>query len=353
MATKYDVIFQNLNGWGIIILNREKALNALTLEMVRRINDILIKCGENEQIRGVLIKGKGRAFCAGADIRALYNAGKNAHETLPRDFYREEYVLNRRIFMYPKPYIALLDGITMGGGAGISIHGTYRVVTENLLFAMPETGIGFFPDVGSTYFLSRLPGEIGMFLGLTGARIRAADMIYLGLGTHFIPAADIGKLEDALVTHCIGEFSTEQISSVLSSYSRDPGIPPLSEHRAEIDRCFGKDSVEEIISALKEEKTEWSSSILPQLLTKSPTSMKVTYRQIRQGKKLDFDTVLQVEYRLSQKFMIQDDYYEGVRATIIDKDFSPKWHPDSLKKVSAKDVDDFFEPVTENELRFH
>lgn len=339
-----EVIFQEKKNWGIVKLNRPKALNALNLNMVRMLFAGLKQWETLPEIKGVIIKGEGRAFCAGGDIKELLGAVENS-SALIKDFFRDEYMLNRQIHLYPKVYVACLDGIVMGGGAGLSIHGAYRIVTERTVFAMPETGIGFFPDVGASYFLSRLPGETGMFLGLTGTRIGAGDMVYLGLGTHYVPSEKIGELENALLNCKLHEAVCREVEPIINEFAKKPPDADLVQYREVIDRCFGKDSVEGIIMALSNEDNPWALKVLEELRKKSPTSLKVTYRLIREGKNLDFDSSLRLEYRLSQRMVRHKDYYEGVYAIVVDKTHTPMWEPNSLEKVSDDFIESFFEPL--------
>ena len=346
-----DILFEVAGAVGRVTLNRPKALNALTLEMTRRLDARLIEWSADGRIGAVVIEGAGgRAFCAGGDVRALYQAMGRAGDPLPVEFYRDEYTLNHRVFAFPKPYIALIDAVVMGGGVGVSVHGSHRVATENVLFAMPETGIGLFPDVGGTHFLSRLPGALGMYLGLTGARLGAADALYCGVATHHVPRAQLGNLAAALAAAPFDGDARDAASAVIARYAADPGPPPLADHRAAIDRCFAAGSVEEIVEALATEGGAWAGKTLAALATKSPTSLKVTHRQLRAGAKLDFAAAMRLEYRLSQRFCAGHDFAEGVRAAVIDKDNAPKWRPDRLDAVTAEDVDAYFAPLGENDL---
>jgi len=307
MFNKDEVISQEKKNWGIVKLNRPKALNALNLNMVRMLFAGLKQWETLPEIKGVIIKGDGRAFCAGGDIKELLGAVENS-SALIKDFFREEYMLNRQIHLYPKFYIACLDGIVMGGGAGLSIHGAYRIVTERTVFAMPETGIGFFPDVGASYFLSRLPGETGMFLGLTGTRIGAGDMVYLGLGTHYVPSEKIGELENALLNCELHGSVCQEVEPIINEFAEKPPDADLVRYRDVIDRCFGKNSLEGIIKALADENNPWASKVLEELRKKSPTGLKVTFRLIRKGKDLDFDSSLKLEYNNRNKYCINITY---------------------------------------------
>ncbi|MDF2764634.1 MAG: enoyl-CoA hydratase [Rhodospirillales bacterium] len=342
-----DILFERRGGLGLIRLNRPQALNALTLDMTRRLDRALKGWAADSEIKLVAIRGAGdRAFCAGGDVRALYKEGPGNPYT--EIFYREEYALNRNIFRFPKPYVALIDGIVMGGGVGISVHGSHRVVTERTVFAMPETGIGLFPDVGATWLLSHCPGETGIYLGLTGARIRASDLLALGLAEAMVPSSRLDALDAALP-----EIRTRgQTDTLLRAHAADPGPPELGPHRATIDRCFAEPTVERILEALDAEGTEWARATAATLRTKSPTSLKVALQQLRLGRALpDFEAAMRLEFRLVQHFMAGGDFFEGVRAVVIDKDQRPRWSPDRLEAVSEAAVAAYFAPL-ERELDF-
>jgi enoyl-CoA hydratase len=288
----------------------------------------------------VIIRGAGgRAFSAGGDVRALYEAGPGSPFT--EIFYREEYALNRRIFRYPKPYVALIDGIVMGGGAGISEHGSHRIVTERTRFAMPETGIGLFPDVGATWFLPRCPGETGTWLGLTGARIGAADLLALGLAEAFVPAATLDRLEAEL---CEAKAASA-VDQIIDRFRSKPGAAPVLPYRGVIDRCFGQASVEAVLDCLAAERSDWAQGVTSELRGKSPTSLKVTLRQLRLGRTLpDLESAMRLEFRLVQHFMADGDFFEGVRAAVIDKDRAPRWWPSRLEDVTEAQVEGYFAP---------
>jgi enoyl-CoA hydratase len=289
------------------------------------------------------VRGAGaKAFCAGGDIRALFDGRGKA---ITADFFREEYRLNRRIFHYPKPYIALMDGITMGGGVGVSVHARHRIVCEATMLAMPETGIGLFPDVGASYFLPRMPGKLGAYMALTGARLRAADCLYGAIADVFVPVARQDALIDAL-------RGGADITSVLKNFSENTGISTFSEDRAAIDRCFAGATVEAIEAALKAEGTDWADKTLETMADRSPTSQKIALRQIAYGAALDFDDCMRMEYRLSQRLMAGHDFFEGVRAVVIDKDQAPQWRPARLDQVSDEAVEEYFAPLGDAELTF-
>ena len=355
-AGEDEILFGRAGGLATIVINRPQALNALTLENYRSLAPQLAAWAEDDGVQAVAIRGAGgRAFCAGGDIRAMYEAVccGVGDPRLPVDFFREEYCFVRQVHRFPKPYVAVIDGITMGGGAGISINGAYRVATERTSFAMPETGIGLFPDVGATRFLNRCPGRIGRYLGLTGARLGAADALYCGLATHFVPQARVDELYAA-----VGGLAWEkggearQVETVLAEFSADPGPPPIARLRPAIDRAFAGDTLEDILDALGREKGEWAAELRAELLRKSPTSQKIAFRQLELGRGFDLERALVLEYRISQHVMAGHDFFEGVRAMVIDKDRTPSWRPPRLAEVADALVESYFAPLGENELRF-
>lgn len=349
MTSNADIQFDSAGGIGFILLNRPQALNALTHDMCRRLDERLQAWASDPAIQAVVIEGAGeKAFCAGGDIRALYDAGKKD----PRDcwtFYADEYVMNARIAHFPKPYIALIDGIVMGGGVGVSVHGSHRIATERTLFAMPETGIGLIPDVGGSYFLPRLPGKLGLYLGLSGARLKAADTLYAGVATHYVPADRLGDLKAALRAAAI--HGATDVDAVLKNFAADPGAPPLADHRAVIDQAFAPATVEAIVAALTAAGGDWAAKVRDTLLTKSPTSLKLTNRQLRDGGALSFDDCMRMEYRIVCRLMQDHDFFEGVRAVILDKDNAPKWQPARLQDVSDAEVTRHFASLGADELR--
>ena len=337
---------------GEIHLNRPKALNALTLPMVDAIHHQMRLWEQDDAIAVLTIEGAGeKAFCAGGDIRGLYDARMQDEPELLDAFYRREYQLNHYMSVYPKPCIALLDGITMGGGVGVSVHGRYRVVTEKTMFAMPETGIGFFPDVGGGYFLPRCPGETGMYLGLTGARLGAADCLYAAIATHGMQSADISALKNALAMtdfHANGtgyDAVCQQVEKLLQNYSHDYGKSDLEGLQADIDVIFSAQTLVEVLQKLEESELEFSDKALKMLKSKSPMALAVTFKQIREGAKLDLAEDLKMEFRLSQHMVEKPDLFEGVRAVIVDKDHTPHWAQGDVGQVDPRDVDAFFAPL--------
>lgn len=350
MTEEAEILFERKGPLGIIVLNRPKALNALTLNMALAMRPRLLDWARDDSVKAVVIRAVGeRAFCAGGDIRALYDSGKGDKQ-YAYQFYHDEYLLNSTIHHFPKPYVAFLDGIVMGGGVGVSVHGSHRVATENIVFAMPESGIGLFPDVGGSYFLSRLPGEVGMYLAMTGYRMRGADSVHSGVATHYTTRADLAGLEEALASAFYDGDARQAVDKVLARFRRDPGPAPLAEHQAQIDRHFGKDSVEAIAASLEADGSEWAQQTLATMRTKSPTTMKVAFRQLREGRNLDLDDCMRMEYRLACRFIEGRDFYEGVRATIVEKDQKPQWDPARWEDVSDAEVAKYFAPLGPREL---
>jgi enoyl-CoA hydratase/carnithine racemase len=379
-----EILFSEISGingnLGCIILNRPTALNSLSQSMIIKMSKQLHAWALAKHIKAVVIRGAGdRAFCAGGDLRELYEGGRSGASNIT-DFFKHEYCLNYQIQQFPKPYIALLDGITMGGGVGVSVHGSHRIATEKFTFAMPETGIGFFPDVGGSYFLPRCPGKTGIYCGLTGARLKAADALYIGVVNHIIPSAkldevistlaatdfaDLSKLKDTDASVTIdhsaitnngrsvngnGHFvNTPAISPVnrlvteiLNSFSMTTDQPPLAANRRMIDQCFAATTVEEIIQLLQQQKTTWCDETVKVLASKSPTSIKVTLEQLLRGMHFDFPSCMQMEFAMVHHFLGQHDLYEGIRAVVIDKTQSPQWQPVQLKEVTREMVNSYF-----------
>ncbi|MGH6888564.1 MAG: enoyl-CoA hydratase/isomerase family protein [Rhizomicrobium sp.] len=338
-----EVLFERRGAIGLVTLNRPAALNALTERMCVAMDGELARWQDDPAVHAVVVRGAGeRAFCAGGDIRALYDAGR-AGGTAATDFYRREYRLNARIKHFPKAYVALLHGIVMGGGVGVSVHGSHRIADATALFAMPETAIGLFPDVGGSWFLPRLPGQIGMYLALTGARLKLADMAYTGIATHCVARSDWEALTERLA-------KGTPVGAALTDLEREPDVPPLAERRAIIDRCFAENSAEAVLAALDRENDAWAASAAATIRTKSPTSLKISFRELREGSRLSFDDCMQMEFRMVSRVMDGHDLFEGVRATIIDKDKAPAWRPATLPEVTDAEVDEYFAPLGEREL---
>ena len=341
-----EILLQQVGALVQVTMNRPKALNALSYLMIDEFTRLLPEWQNDERICAVLIKGAGgRAFCAGGDVKAAHEAGtafKGGEITLSEaaSFYADEYRLNRSLFHTDKPLIALMNGIVMGGGYGIAGPCRYRICAEDTLFAMPETAIGFFPDIGGVYYLAKAPGEIGAYLALTGDRIGAADIMHCKLATHYIPhhvqpnffsALEAFEGADAALGLLLDQFSVQQDQTSV-----------LLEKQELIDRCFAFDTVEDIVEALKAEDDPWCQDKLDMLLSRSPTSIKVALKHFRMAQHDDFDAVIARDFVLAQNFLKANDFYEGVRAVLIDRDNKPAWQPASLTSVSEKDVSAYF-----------
>jgi enoyl-CoA hydratase len=340
-----DVIIETIGCCGAITLDRPSALNAIDLAMVRAIAGALDRWEDEAAIRCVLIRAAGaRAFCAGADIRTLYQLGKAGRREAQLEFFRSEYRLNRRIKLYPKPVIALVEGIVMGGGGGLSVHAMHCVAGESLDFAMPEAGIGFFPDVGATFFLSRLPGRFGEYLALTGARIGCGDALELGLASDHVPSSRHAALTQRLI-------DGEAPEAAIGAEALQPPASSLIQKRPIVDLCFAAATAAEIGAGLEAQEGAFAAETRAALAAKSPTSLAIALRQVRIGAGLDIDEALRVEYRIAARILEARDYYEGVRAAIIEKDRRPHWRPAAIDAVSEADVDAYFEPLAE-ELTF-
>ena len=350
-----EIILERKGRVGSVTLSRAKALNALTQPMVLDLHARLREWAEDPAIAAVVVRGAARddgrvPFCAGGDIRLLYGERDDPERHFATVFYAQEYRLNTFVFRYPKPYVALIDGVVMGGGVGISIHGSHRVMTERALFAMPETGIGLFPDVGATYFLPRLTGKAGLYLGLTGARIGAADSLYLGLATHVVASDALQALDETLLAADVESDARGTIDRLLAESAADLGPAPLAAHQAEIDRCFDAVSVEEIVANLEAEGSDWAQETLATLLQKSPISLKVTFKQLTEYGEWDFEQAMELEYRLAMHCNLGADFFEGIRAQIVDKDRNPAWRPARLEDVTAAAVDAYFEEPPEGDM---
>ena len=346
MDHEQDVLFEVKRGIGgnvgCILLNRPQALNALTETMCTQIDSHLQAWDEDEAIKAVIIRGEGkRAFCAGGDIRQLY-LDRDTAKQKPNPFFQIEYQMNTRLHHFSKPYFAFLDGIVMGGGMGISIHGSHRIATERLKMAMPETGIGFFPDVGGGYFLTRCPHKIGWYLGLTGNLIHAADALQAGLATHIISSDRLDELEQTIIeTHFTNNF--DAIDRLLTPFSVPMSNTKIWQHRQDIAFWFDTDNVEEIFLRLEAAQSDFAHQTLDDLLHRSPTSLKVTLAHLNRSQTLRFDEIIQTEYKIAQQFLQNPDFYEGIRAALIDKDQQPNWQPDRISKVPTATIDTFLE----------
>lgn len=339
-----EVLTRVENGLGRLTLNRPKAIHALNRSMCEIMTEALLAWRSDPSVSSILIDHSGeRGFCAGGDIRMIAESGAgDASEA--KTFFMAEYRLNHLLFEYPKPITAIVDGIVMGGGVGVSEPANVRIATERTTYAMPETGIGLFPDVGGGWFLPRLPGQTGVWLALTGARLKAVDTVALGIHTHFMTADGI-----AAFVRDLSEQPDDPVAPA-DTYAAEAGPAPLAEHRDPIDRLFAFDTVEEIAAALEADGSEWALAQLGVLRTKSPQSLKVTLRQLRRGATLSsFADNMAMEYALGGRVVRTHDFQEGVRAVIVDKDNAPKWSPARIEDVSDADLDALFAPLPANE----
>ena len=348
-----EILIERHGGLGIVTLNRPQALNTLSLAMYRRFDPALAAWADDAAVQAVLVRGAGgRAFCAGGDVVAIYEArAEQGGAGYKADFFSEEYRLVQRVYRFPKPYVAVMNGVTMGGGAGIAVNGGVRVATDNTLFAMPEVQIGLFPDVAATRFLNLCPGRIGLFLALTGKRIGAADALYCRLATHFVPQDRLEALTAALSVLDWGDQPAAQLDSEIARVAAEPGPAILSSLRADIDRVFAGDSVEAIAAALEREPGGWAREARDAMATASPLSLKITFRQLMHGA-LPVEAALQLEYRLTQHIMEGHDFFEGIRALLIDKDRKPRWQHATPAAVSEAELDAYFAPIGARELVF-
>ncbi|WP_017671095.1 enoyl-CoA hydratase/isomerase family protein [Blastomonas sp. AAP53] len=335
-----DVITRVEGRTGIISLNRPGALHALTTAMCQAMTDALTGWIDDPAVDAVMIDhAEGRGFCAGGDIRMLATSGaKDGIEA--REFFFVEYRLNHLLFVYPKPIVAFMDGITMGGGVGLSQPARYRIATENTRFAMPETGIGLFPDVGGGWFLSRLPGRTGQFLALTGARLDGAECLALGLATHYLPSDVLENAKSQIAE------APDQIDTILAGLAVEPAPARILNNRETIDRLFASDRYEDILAALDAEGSEWSAKELTTLASKSPQTCKVALRQLKEGAQMpDFAAEMVQEYAIGARVVQMHDFIEGVRALIIEKDHAPRWNPETPEGVTDDLLDTIFAPL--------
>ena len=335
-----DIVTRTEGKAGIISLNRPSALHALTLDMVHAMTAQLQAWAGDPTVKAIIIDhAEGRGFCAGGDIRFLAESGAKDGKD-GRKFFHDEYQLNHLMFTYSKPIVAFMDGITMGGGVGISQPAQYRVATENTRLAMPETGIGLFPDVGGGWYLSRLEGRVGQYLALTGARIAGPGCLALGLATHYLPS---DMLADAKAR--IAE-DPDRIEGILGQLSVTPPDSKIVDQIGDINRLFASDEFEVILAALETDGSDWAQKELAALSTKSPQTCKVALRQLAQGKGMtDFADNMRMEYRIAHRVIVRHDFVEGVRAVIVDKDNAPQWNPATPEAVTTALLDEIFAPL--------
>lgn len=335
-----------------IRLNRPMVLNALGPEQFPAILSHLTAWQDDPAIGAVMVEGAGeRAFCAGGDIRSVWENRLRGDHAGNRALFRAEYTLDRFIHRFPKPYVALLDGIVMGGGAGISVNGAFQVATERTLFAMPEAAIGFFPDVGATHFLSHCPGCVGLYLGLTGTRLQAADMLWCGLASHYVPSTALTGLKAALAQAAAASDPWRAVRETLAAVTGTPPSGWLPAAAAAIEACFGGATIFEVVASVTAHSAPWAQEAARRMAAASPTSLAVIFRQLVEGRGLSFEQVMAREYRMVCAFLAGDDFYEGIRAAVVDKDWKAGWHPGTLAEVDDASVDHYFAQVTD-ELDF-
>ncbi|OMC35101.1 3-hydroxyisobutyryl-CoA hydrolase [Mycobacterium sp. GA-1841] len=352
MTENEDVLVSVRNGVGILTLNRPKAINSLTEGMVAGISEALHAWEHDDSVHTVLLTGAGeRGLCAGGDVVALYHSAK-AGGGDARRFWYDEYLLNAYIGSYPKPYVALMDGIVMGGGVGVAAHGSVRVATDTTKMAMPEVGIGFIPDVGGTYLLSRAPGALGLHAALTGAPFTGADAIAMGFADHYVPHDQLAAFTEALIDG--------GVQKALAAYASEPPASPLLQQRDWIDECYAGETVADIVAALRahdaapaaDTGSTAAGEAATLIATRSPVSLAVTLEAVRRAAKLDtLEDVLRQEYRTSCASLKSHDFVEGIRAQLVDKDRNPQWSPSSIEAVTVADVEAYFVPA-DRELTF-
>ena len=330
---------------GHISLNRPKALHALTLDMCHAMSGALAEWADDDEIEAVILDhAEGRGFCAGGDINLLRHSALNDGGASGRRFFHDEYQLNHQMMTYAKPIVAFMDGITMGGGVGIALPCKYRVATENTRFAMPETGIGLFPDVGGGWHLARLGGRLGQFLALTGARLDGSECLWAGIATHYLPADKLAEAKARIAEN------PDRIGGILSELSVTPPKARIEENCDRINKHFASDRYEDILASLEADDSEWAAKELATLRTKSPQTCKVALRQLAESEKLDnFADNMRMEYRIASRVLTRPDFAEGVRAVIVDKTHDPKWNPATAEEVSEELIDSIFAPLPEGE----
>lgn len=335
-----ELIVRRDGAAGFLTLNRPKAIHALTAVMDEGMTEALLQWRDDADLRAVIIDhSEGRGFCAGGDITYLRNSALTDNGVSGLKFFYDEYQLNHLLFTYPKPVVAFMDGITMGGGVGISQPAKYRVATENTRFAMPETGIGLFPDVGGGWYLSRLPNRIGQFLALTGARLDGAECLWTGLATHYLPAETLAEAKERIA-------AGHDIGAVLTALSVTPPEARIAANAAKIAKHFASDRFEDIIASLVANDSEWAAKELATLRTKSPQTCKVALRQLADSARLtDFADNMVMEYRIASRVLTRPDFAEGVRAVIVDKDNAPNWNPATPEEVTDELIDSIFAPL--------
>jgi len=352
-AEEGDLIVRREGAAGVIRLNRPKAINAMTLEMSLGIDAALDRFETDPQVGVIVLEGAGeRGLCAGGDIRGLYESSR-AGGDLGKVFWCQEYIMNARIAKYPKPYVAFMDGLVMGGGVGLSAHASHRVATDRTKLAMPEVGLGFFPDVGGTWLLSHAPGEIGTYFALTGQTMNGPDAIHAGFADAVVPSAKWPELREALTKLRAGATSAE-VSRIVNGFATGETAGPVAAMQAQIDALFAFDRMEDIVAALKRDGSEFAQATLKTLGEKSPRGMVVTLKLLRLARKAaSLEECLVREYRAALEVFRSDDFREGVRAAVIDKDRNPKWSPSAIEEVTPEMVAPYFAEIGADELKFN
>lgn len=351
-GTEPDLIARREGAAGIIRLNRPKAINAVTLEMFRDIDKALDAFEADPAVAVILLEGAGeRGLCAGGDIRALWESSKVKGD-LGKILWREEYILNARIKKFPKPYVAFMDGIVMGGGVGLSAHSSHRVVTEKTKLAMPEVGLGFFPDVGGTWLLSRSPGEIGTYFGLTGQTMNGPDAVHSGFADAVVPSGKLSDLREALTKVRAGATAAD-IKALIAGFATGETAGPVAAKQATIDQWFAHDRMQDIVAALQADGSELAQATLKTLSEKSPRGMVVTLKLLRLARTASsLEECLVREYRAALEVFASDDFREGVRAAVIDKDRQPKWSPPRIEEVTPEMIAPYLAEIGADELKF-
>ncbi|NQU61763.1 MAG: enoyl-CoA hydratase/isomerase family protein [Rhodospirillales bacterium] len=351
MKTVGDIHFEVRGDIAHVVLDHKQAMNALTSQMCLDLEVRFQKLEKDAAIKAAIIRGAGdKAFCSGGDLRRIYDAHVSG-SNYPYEFFRNEYRLLVTLNRFSKPLIVFLDGVVMGGGAGLSFQGSHRVVTETTEFAMPETGVGLFPDAGSAFFLPRCPGQVGTFLGLTGTHIGAADCLYSGLADTYIPASKLAVLSAALDQADLGENPFSAVNKIFQDFQEVPSPSFLRAHRTAIDRIFGLDSVEDIVDALAGERAPWAKRTWRWLVKRaSPTSLKIALRQLRWGEGQNFDDCIRLEWRIVNRILKGHDFFEGIRSVLIDGDHRPRWCPKKVSDVLLSDIESYFSPLVDDEL---
>lgn len=359
-----SVLHKDKGGVRVVTLNRPRALNALNEPMIRALYDNFSRWDESDMVCGIFIKGEGKAFCAGGDVKAVTTKYKQGLKKEVMDFFGTEYRLNHLIATMRTPYVAFMDGVTMGGGAGISVHGDFRIATENTLFAMPECALGLFTDIGATHFLThKIRYELGVYMALCGARVRGRELVDIGLATHFVPSFKLDDLEERLGDIRWGGRDAKLVKNLIEDVAdphdkidlgegKDMSIDAIVANRSEIIEVFALETIEEIIDELTKRASagaSWCEAARKAIAGSSPSSLKVTHEALKRARHATLEDALKMEYRMLHRFMEGQDFYEGVRSILIDKDNKPQWTPSSLDQVTPDVVGQYFEPV-ENEL---